>query len=1482
MTSPALGMPGARVVLVGGSQHVDGSPLPSVPAVGRSVEALRQVLVDRCGVDAMQVTVVHDPATPGELGSAITEAANQAESVLLVYYVGHGLVGAMNGELYLATHATDDLTEGLSYKALPYSAVREALARCRARSMVVVLDCCFSGRAGGAFGSAAADAFAASAVRGTHVLTSAAADETALAPPGEEYTAFTGQLLRLLREGDPTRPESLTLLDAYEWLDRTLPAHGAPRPRQHVSDTSGQLVLARNPAFVAAPSTPAEPPADVPCPYRGMDRYGTQDTQYFFGRENAVDDLLRLLSHGEGPFVLVGPSGSGKSSLLHAGLIPALERGALPGSARWHCRVLTPGERPTATLARHLRRGPERTVLIVDQFEELFTACDDEDERVEFIRQLSTAGEGVLVLLGLRADFYGRCMAYPELVAALRDNTCLVAPMTDTELRDAIEKPARAGGLTLEPGLTDLILRELRAGRAEFDAAGALPLLSYALLTTWQRRAGTTMTLAGYQAGGGIWDSVSRRAEATYDALAPAAREVARRTLLRMVHINTDAEHTRRRVRTAELTGSVDTEAVGQVLDAFARDRLTTVDTETVTITHESLLRAWPRLRQWIERDSADLVIHQQISDAAERWARLDRDEGVLYRGRALAEAELWREARDNERELSPLEREFLDAGSAERVAAAEEAERQRARERRQNRRLRLSTVGLSVLVVVAVAASVIAGLQTRSADEQRAAAQEQQHLATARLLMPQAEAARATDPHLALQLGIAAERIHPDPQTRASLVGTLTSTRYAGRITGLSDRVAVAFSPAGTLLATRHTVSKRVREDESHGSSSGSGDTAVPKGSSAAPSYVTKTQAAITLWTVRGPGAPRRAGAPLMIDDASDSFVVFAPDGQVLITSGEDENILTFWDVSDPARFTRLGTLDAGENTDITAVVYSPDGRTLATIEEDSLALWDVSDPAHPRRLGAQPTAQAKQMSSLAFSSDGRLVATGNDEGVVLWDVTDLTQPHLIGAPLPARDPVTFSPSGPVLATHDKSDNNANVFVLWDVSQPAAPRRLGTMSGNNYAMAFSPDGHTVATTGFDGTTTLWNVTDPTAPSRTGDPLTGHTGPVNEVTFSPDGRTLAAASSDTTVMLWNLTDLGRPTQIGEPVADVDSLVFPSDGHALVGGGDTISLRELTNGTRQRTRAQNLPKGVATLSPNGRLLAIGDADGSTTLWDITTPTHPVRLSTTPQHSGEPAMFSPNGRLLITGDTETSYLWDVSDPKHPVRRADSLPALIVLVSAFSPDSRTLAVANLYDDKTTLWNVTNPKHPTQRPKTLPVDAFTNVTGLAFSPDGRTLATGRADGKIALWNVSHPDTPTRVGQPLNGPNDGNDLQVISGSEAAVIGMAFSPNGKILATANNQATLILWDITDANAATQLGPPVPLTTEPALGVKFSPNGRTLATIGFDNKATLWDVNGVVDLQDHAAETACAITSKGLDEATWKRYIPGLPYQNTCT
>jgi AAA ATPase domain len=432
----------------------------------------------------------------------------------------------------------------LGYTALPYATVCAELANKRVRSVIVLLDCCFSGRATGSSYPADLDGLASTRFPGGYLLASAAPEEVALAPRGERHTAFTGELIRLLHDGDPAGPRELTLDHLYRCLDRTLPEQGRPRPRRYAAGRTGELALAPNPAYqplargTPRSPTPASAGADAVCPYRGLAAYDVADAQYFFGREVLTEQLMARLAErlvGAGMLVVVGPSGSGKSSLLRAGLIPALEAGLpnIPGSWAWPRVVLTPGAHPITTLASRLApvageavdtlgarlaadpaelstlaqtvlsrhaRGEHATgrrlILVIDQFEELFTSCEDPAERQAFLDALSSAAASTaLVVLGLRADFYPQCAAEPQLVEALQHSQLIVTPMSSQELRAAIEGPAAYAGLTVEPELVTLMLRDLRTHEGEHTSG--LPLLSHALLVTWQQREDNLLTLAG-------------------------------------------------------------------------------------------------------------------------------------------------------------------------------------------------------------------------------------------------------------------------------------------------------------------------------------------------------------------------------------------------------------------------------------------------------------------------------------------------------------------------------------------------------------------------------------------------------------------------------------------------------------------------------------------------------------------------------------------------------------------------------------------------------------------------------------------------------------------------------------------------------------------------------------------------------------------------------------------------------------------------
>ncbi|MGK5628749.1 nSTAND1 domain-containing NTPase, partial [Streptomyces sp. URMC 123] len=481
----------------------------------------------------------------------------------------------------------------------------------------------------------------------------------------------------------------------------------------------------------------SSPAAGDRCPYPGLAAFGSRDAPWFFGREQVTAELLGRLAErldGGGPLVVTAASGAGKSSLLRAGLVPALRSGALPAARGWPVTVFTPGARPLTELAarlaaltgrsagptaEELARDPDRcadalraagapreaggvgpggpgAVLVVDQFEETFTVCESAAERSAFVRALCAAAElpGRAVVLGVRADFYGHCLAHPRLVPALSDGVFALRPLSVPELREAIVRPAEAAGLTVEEGLVELLLADLgaRAGDGRGSVAhgavageaaetragagadgcpqGALPLLAHALLATWQQRSGRTLTVAGYRLTGGLHGAVAATAERVYARLDPAERRTARRVLLRLVQIGEDSGETRRRVERERLLENLpDPKAAAGVVDVFVGARLLTLDADTVEITHEALLRAWPRLREWIRSDRAGLLVHQRLSAAAVAWQRESEDPGALYRGARLGAARDWADDADRRAELSPLEERFLRA-SEEREAA--------------------------------------------------------------------------------------------------------------------------------------------------------------------------------------------------------------------------------------------------------------------------------------------------------------------------------------------------------------------------------------------------------------------------------------------------------------------------------------------------------------------------------------------------------------------------------------------------------------------------------------------------------------------------------------------------------------------------------------------------------------------------------------------------------------------------------------------
>jgi WD40 repeat protein/transcriptional regulator with XRE-family HTH domain len=1270
----------------------------------------------------------------------------------------------------------------------------------------------------------------------------------------------------------------------------------AARGRAPAADV---LVAVRSAAGAAASDGPAASGDLVwsGCPYLGLVPFEERDARVFYGRGELADQLVRRLAErldGTGMLLVAGESGAGKSSLLRAGLMPRLTAGALgPGSQEWPRRVIRPEDSPVRELAMVLAEvagadpvsvyrsllaapdeapmlveqavrtaagrsadtgsgrladapacAPPRLVLVVDQFEELFTVGGGADagrvEREAFIAALDAAATvpvgphkrpAALVIAVVRADFLGRLIAYPPLKAALDAGPFTVGPMSEAEVRLAVTGPAAEAGLTVEPALVEAVIAELRERTGGGLGSGVLPLMSQAMAATWQCRESSELTLRGYRRAGGVADAVNRSAEVAYDALTSRQKDAARLVFTQLTVITPDGQFVRRRCTRTDLhSPGADTAAdIDAVIDVFSAQRLLVLGQDSVEISHDVLLQAWKQLRDWLEDDQLDRALWSQVVTDADTWHGNRRDSSYLYRPGRLATidaaATRWQDA--------PTRYPPLPATSKAFVAASHQAAR------RGTRRRRSGFAILAVLTALAVAASVVAF-------SQRAAAVRQRDQAIGNQVIAEALQSGASDTSLAAQLTLAAYRIQPTQDLASRLLNTENTPLSSPLATGAGGVYSVAFSPDGHTLA------------------SGNND------------------GTIRLWNVTDPADPRPLGQPLTGSGAPVGPVAFSPDGHTL-ASGDADGTVRLWNVTDPARPRPLGQPQTSD-TSVDAVAFSPDGHTLASGDADgTVRLWNVTDPARPRPRGQPLTGDGTPVGSVAFSPDGHTLASGDADGTIrLWDITDHARPRPRGQPLTSDtsvDAVAFSPDGHTLASGDAD----GTIRLWNVTDPADPRPLGqplTGSGAPVGpVAFSPDGHTLASGDGNGTIRLWNVTDPADPRPLGQPLTdGSAVGVNSVGFSPDGRTLASGDADGTIRLWSLPQTVLASGSAAVESAVGSVAFSPDGHVLASGDGegTIRLWDVADPADSRPLGQPLTSGGSVysvaFSPDGHTLASGDGNGTIRLWNVTDPADPRPLGQPLTGDGTPVgsvAFSPDGHTLASGDGGgTIRLWNVADPARPRPLGHSGAGVPITSVTFSPSGRTLAGGSNASDGSNgdatvlLWDVADPVYINLL-SAAPTGSSAAVDSVAFSPDGHTLTGGDGDGTVWLWNVADPALPRPLGQPLTG------------SGAAVGSVAISAGGHTLASGDSDGTIRLWDITDPADPRSLGQPLTGDGTPVDSVAISADGHTLASGSNDGGVRLWNLN-----VQYAIDRICA-TAGGLTPQQWNEYIPQLRYQPLC-
>jgi WD40 repeat protein len=1109
------------------------------------------------------------------------------------------------------------------------------------------------------------------------------------------------------------------------------------------------------------------------CPYKGLAAFDEDDSAYFFGRERLVGELAARTVQA-GLLGVVGASGSGKSSAVAAGLLPSLRAGLLPGSERWRQASIRPGEHPMrelrATLEEATSADAERLVLVIDQFEETFTTCPDEAERVAFVEAITSAAEHpdrIAIVLTIRGDYYGHVAQYPALAYALAANHVLVGPLTRDELRRAIELPARRAGLRVESALVDALVEEVA------DEPGSLPLLSTALVELWQHRDGGWIRMQAHERTGGVRGAVSRLAEASYAELSDAQQDAARRLFLRLVAVGDGEAATKRRADLDELDLERDP-TLAATITKLTQDRLLTMTDNAVEVAHEALLREWPRFQAWLDDDAQGRQVRQHLTQASKQWDARAQEPSELYRGARLSSTLDW--SVDHAADLNDLERQFL---AASRQASEREADRQH----RTNRRLRGLLVGTAVFLVVAVLAGSLALIQRGSA--RRSANRAEQSATSAEAQRLGAQSLVTKTPALSLLLARQAVALDDSPQTESTLLAALLRWQGALRIIKPSDArlLRIAVDPKGAWVAVSDNgdhvylydarTARRLQSirtgvvDDIVASPDGRRLYAAIFPSKGGREVVEALDVATgtTTWKARaGPG---------------ESGFALSPDGRTLAIAS-DPTIDTAFGPQPSADPATLTLLHANDGTPARAPIPLGARRHAAFVGNDRIAVaGDAGIVIIDLRTGRALRADGGTTDTgYAVSPDGSTLALAEPDGNVQLTGLGTGRKTTLSAPSSFSIIVLrFSPDGRTLA----GAGGNGVLVTWDVASGLA-RTWHGQTGNVLGIGFTADSRTMWTDGLDGTAVEWDLASARSLRRTFD-APYHPKPdrfLPWASFTPDGRTLAVDGPDHRIRFLNAATL---RQVGAlPKGSTECCMPPAfdrRGDLMVTSNTAgIDIWDPQDGSLIRhlyaTNSTPPPGLLAAvdafaITGDGTTVAANDND-QVLLLDSKTGRVMRRLDAGSFVGG--LTFDRGGDLLAAETDEGDVVWDAKSGKQLWK------ASVLSQSApptFSSDGRLYAIGTMEG----MVHVFQAR--TGRPVGKPfVGDAGYIWSVSFNPRTGVLASTGTDGVVTL-------TDPRTGQAFGSPLVGTD-------ESWSIG-TWNPSGTRYVLMDTNAKGYVWDM---------------------------------------------------------------------------------------